>query len=167
MVTVNGEPKGSIATYKSGELISTRPRTRIELGKLNAGEVLEISIQLNLNYRDFYKGNRFIKYNGDEGYTYTLSTAMLCLVDDEAEAYYIDVKNALDAYNVIKNKSGDIIDRISHINLGRGLEEIIRSMSRDNDLVNDMFDAIQASLNCLPFYVQFLHVLVPCFQHTV
>jgi len=52
MVTVNGEPKGSLAFYDNpncyGPSLPLRHRTRIELGALEAGKQLDISVQLNL-----------------------------------------------------------------------------------------------------------------------
>ena len=58
MVTVNGEPMGSLAFYENpncyGPVLPLRHRTRIDLGKPEAGEKLDISVQLNMNYKDFF-----------------------------------------------------------------------------------------------------------------
>lgn len=106
VVSINGQPKSSLAFYyKPGHSVLSgviRPRTRVDVTDCAVGgEVLHISAQMNINYKDHYKSNRFQKYSDDITATYTLASAKLCTVDEETEGYYFDLTNLMDAANLL------------------------------------------------------------------
>ena len=156
LVSVNGQPMGSLAFYHApntwGPDKPIRHRTRIELGERKAGEVLHISCQMNMNYKDHYKGNRFVKYNGDVKTTYTLKFARLCLVDDEAEGLWYDACALWDAVSVLGSPADTVIQKVHTPHMGREFELMMRAMSRDGMLTQRMTELLQKALLVIPFY---------------
>jgi len=156
MVTVNGEPKGSLAFYENpncyGPSLPLRHRTRIELGALEAGKQLDISVQLNMNYKDYYKSGRYIKYDGTVKTTYRLASAVLCVVDDDTERFYFDVSNALDAARQLESPAETVLNNVQGRYLTQNFETILMSMNRDGALASKLTRAVLAALNVIPFY---------------
>ncbi len=156
VVSVNGEPLGSLAFYHCPDYILTQPtirhRTRIELGDREAGEVLNISVQLNLNYKDHFKGTRLVKYDGNVSTTYTMKTAALCVVDDDTEAYYHDALHVIEALDLLSSPAAPILDRVHTAVIGLAFENMLRTLTRDNALVIRMREALMKSMLVIPFY---------------
>ena len=156
MVTVNGEPMGSLAFYENpncyGPVLPLRHRTRIDLGKPEAGEKLDISVQLNMNYKDFFKSRRFIRYDGTVKTTYRLSAAALCVVDDETEQFYFDVANALDGARLLESPAETLMDHVQSRFLTQNFETVLMSMNRDGGLAARLTRAVLTAFNELPFY---------------
>ena len=156
-VTVNGEIKGSVATYLNpncyGPLLVLRHRTRIELGQLAAGEKLDISIQLNLNYRDLNKARRYNKYDENLSVSYRLETAALCVVDDATEQYYFDAANVWDAVGQLGSAADTILkSNVQGRFLPNDFENILFSMNRDGALVSRLTRALMLSFQPIPFF---------------
>lgn len=151
LVSVNGQPLGSLAFYYA-LYKPMRARTRIELGCRKAGEVLHISCQMNMNYKDHYKGNRFVKYNGDVKTQYLFKYARLCVVDDGAEAFYFDALNLWDAAELLQSPAEKVIQKTHSPHLGKDFEKVMRSMSRDSMLASRMMGLLQKAMYEVPFY---------------
>lgn len=156
LVSVNGEPLGSLAFYHApntwGPDKPIRHRTRIELGSREAGEVLHISCQMNMNYKDHYKGNRFVKYNGNVQTTYTVKYANLCAVDDDAEGLWYDAMALWDAVSVLESPAEKVIQKVHTPHMGREFEIMMRAMSRDSMLAQRMTELLQKAFLVIPFY---------------
>ena len=156
LVSVNGEPLGSLAFYHApktwGPDKPIRHRTRIELGDHQAGEVLHISCQMNMNYKDHYKANRFVKYNGNVTTDYIFKFARLCVVDDDAETLYFDALNLWDAIELLGSPADKVIQKVHTPLLGREFELMMRAMSRDGMLAMRMTELLQKAFLCVPFY---------------
>jgi len=156
LVSINGEPLGSLAFYHApktwGPDKPIRHRTRIELGSREAGQVLHISCQMNMNYKDHYKANRFVKYNGSVSTDYTLKYARLCVVDDGAEALYYDALNLWDAIELLGSPADKVIQKVHTPHMGREFELMMRAMSRDNMLAMRMTELLQKAFLRIPFY---------------
>ena len=156
LVSINGQPVSSLAFYHApdtwGPDKPIRHRTRVELGTRQAGEVLSISCQLNMNYKDHYKANRFVKYNGNVSTRYTLKRAELCVVDDAAEAFWYDAKNLFDAINLLDNPADTVIQKVHTPLMGREFEMMMRAMSRDGMLADRMIEVLQKAMLQIPFY---------------
>lgn len=156
MVSVNGEPVGSLAYYYKldcyGPNHMMRHRTRIELGTLEAGQVLNISAQMNMNYKDHYKANRYIKYDGTVETTYCLASAALCVVDDDTEAYYFDAINVLEAAQLLESPADTLKNHVQARFLKQNFESVLMSMNRDGMLASRMYRALLRSMDRIPFY---------------
>ena len=156
LVSINGEPVGSLAFYHApktwGPDKPIRHRTRLELGKLPAGQVLHISCQMNMNYKDHYKANRFVKYNGHVSTDYVFKFARLCVVDDDAETLYYDALNLWDAIELLGSPADQVIQKVHTPLLGREFELMMRAMSRDSMLAMRMTELLQKALLTVPFY---------------
>jgi len=156
MVTVNGEAKGSLAFYEKpdcyGPALLMRHRTRIDLGKRKAGEKLDISVQLNMNYKDLFKARRFIKYDGTVKTTYRLASSALCVVDDDTEQFYFDAANALDAARLLESPAETLLNGVQSRWLAQSYESVLMSMNRDGALAARLTRAVLTALNVLPFY---------------
>ena len=156
LVSVNGEPVGSLAFYHApktwGPDKPIRHRTRLELGKLPAGQVLHISCQMNMNYKDHYKANRFVKYNGQVSTNYVFKFARLCVVDDDAETLYYDALNLWDAIELLGSPADQVIQKVHTPLLGREFELMMRAMSRDSMLAMRMTELLQKAFLTVPFY---------------
>jgi len=156
LVSINGQPKCSLAFYHApktwGPDKPIRHRTRVEIGVCEAGQVLDISIQLNMNYKDHYKGNRFVKYNGNVSTKYTMQQADLCAVDLDTESYYFDALNLMDAITLLDNPANSVISKVHTPLMGREFELMMRSMSRDGVLAAKMTEALQKSMLVIPFH---------------
>ena len=156
LVSINGEPVSSLAFYHSpntwGPDKPIRHRTRVELGTRQAGEVLHISCQMNMNYKDHFKTNRFVKYNGNVSTTYTLKTAQLCVVDDGAESYWYDAYTLWDAITMLQSPAEEVIQKVHTPHLGREFELMMRAMSRDSMLTQRMTELLQKAMLVIPFY---------------
>ena len=156
MVTINSEPKGSLAFYENpncyGPALPLRHRTRIDLGQLEAGKQLDISVQLNMNYKDLFKTYRYIKYDGNVKTTYRLSSAALCVVDDDTESFYFDASNALSSARLLESPADTIMNGIQSRWLAQNYESVLMSMNRDGALAARLTRAVLTALNVLPFY---------------
>ena len=92
LVTINGKPVSSLAhfdnpTFSAG-IGFIRNRTRVDITDCaKGGEVLNISIQLGLNFKDFYKSGNMLKYADEMTRTHRMERANLCTVDAAAEGY--------------------------------------------------------------------------------
>ena len=62
-----------------------------------------------MNYKDHFKSNRFTRYDENLTTRYTMAYANLCAIDDETEGYYHDVRNVLEAVNVLGNQRTEYI----------------------------------------------------------
>ena len=156
LVSVNDQPVGSLAFYHApktwGPDKPIRHRTRLELGTKAAGEVLHISCQMNMNYKDHYKANRFVKYNGNVTTDYTFKFARLCVVDDDAERLYFDALNLWDAIELLGSPADEVIQKVHTPHLGREFELMMRAMSRDSMLSMRMTEVLQKAFLTVPFY---------------
>ena len=155
LVSINGEPKESVAFYYAPDHGSKdypiRFRTRIELGKRRSGEVLAVSVQINMNYKDHFKSNRFTRYDENLTTRYTMAYANLCAIDDETEGYYHDVRNVLEAVNVLGNTATGIVNQVHQ--LGE-FNKITRSMNRDSVIHSRLIQALQLSMAGIPFFYE-------------
>ena len=156
LVSIDGQPVSSLAFYHApntwGPDKPIRHRTRVELGTRAAGQVLNISCQLNMNYKDHYKANRFVKYDGNVSTRYTLQKAELCVVDDGAEAFWYDAQNLMDAISLLDNPADTVIQKVHTPHLGREFELMMRAMSRDGMLADRMTELLQKAMLVIPFY---------------
>lgn len=159
LVSINGQPKSSLAFYyKPGHSVLSgviRPRTRVDVTDCAvAGEVLHISAQMNINYKDHYKSNRFQKYSDAMTATYTLGSAELCTVDAEAEGYYFDVTNLLDAINLLYTPADFAMGKLQTCKLDLQFDRMLRNMNRDAGLRQQMVEALQTSMAVIPFFYE-------------
>lgn len=157
VVSINGQPKSSLAFYyKPGHSVLSgviRPRTRVDVTDCAvAGEVLHISAQMNINYKDHYKSNRFQKYSDEITASYVLGSAELCTVDAEAEGYYFDVTNLMDAANLLYTPADFAMSKLQTCKLDLQFDRMLRNMNRDAGLRQQMIDAVQASMAVIPFF---------------
>lgn len=156
LVSINGKPVSSLAFYHApntwGIDKPIRHRTRVELGICQTGQVFDISVQLNMNYKDHYKSNRFVEYGGNVSTTYTLKRADLCVVDDATESYYYDALCLMDAIELLTSPASSVINKVHHPLLGREFEIMLRSMCRDDALAQRMTELLQKSMLAIPFY---------------
>lgn len=157
VVSINGQPKSSLAFYyKPGHSVLSgviRPRTRVDVTDCAvAGEVLHISAQMNINYKDHYKSNRFQKYSDEITATYTLGSAELCTVDAEAEGYYYDLTNLMDAVNLLYTPADFAMSKLQTCKLDLQFDRMLRNMNRDAGLRQRMIDAVQESMAVIPFF---------------
>ena len=156
LVSINGKPVSSLAFYHApntwGPDHPIRHRTRVEVGVCQAGQVLDISVQLNMNYKDHYKSNRFVKYNGDVKTKYTMQRADLCVVDDAAECFYYDAMNLLDAIDLLRSPANTVINKVHAPEIPGGFGMMMRAMSRDGLLAEKMVEVLQKAFLQIPFY---------------
>lgn len=158
-VSINGQPKGSLAFYyKPGHSVLSgviRPRTRIDVTDCAvAGQSLHISAQMNINYKDHYKSNRFHKYSDDLSAEYTMTSAALCTVDAQAEGYYYDLKNILDAINLLYTPAEFAMNKLQTCKLDLQFDRMLRNMNRDSGLRQRMIEAVQTSMAVIPFFYE-------------
>ena len=130
-----------------------RPRTRVDVTDCaQAGQVLHISAQMNINYKDHYKSTRFQKYCDDITTAYTLAGAELCVVDETAEGYYFDVTNLLDAANLLYTPADFAMSKLQTCKLDLQFDRLLRNMNRDAGLRQRMIEGIQQSMAVIPFF---------------
>ena len=157
VVSINGQPKSSLAFYyKPGHSVLSgviRPRTRVDVTDCAVGgEVLHISAQMNINYKDHYKSTRFQKYSDEITATYTLGSAQLCTVDGETEGYYFDLTNLMDAANLLYTPADFAMSKLQTCKLDLQFDRMLRNMNRDAGLRQRMIDAVVASMAVIPFF---------------
>lgn len=157
VVSINGQMKSSLAFYyKPGHSVLSgviRPRTRVDVTDCaEAGQVLHISAQMNINYKDHYKSTRFQKYSDDITTSYTLAGAELCVVDEAAEGYYFDVTNLLDAANLLYTPADFAMSKLQTCKLDLQFDRLLRNMNRDAGLRQRMIEGIQQSMAVIPFF---------------
>ena len=157
VVSINGQPKSSLAFYyKPGHSVLSgviRPRTRVDVTDCAvAGEVLHISAQMNINYKDHYKSNRFQEYSDGIVAQYTLASAHLCTVDEGAEGYYYDLTNLMDAINLLYTPADFALGKLQTCKLDLQFDRLLRNMNRDAGLRQRMIEAVQASMAVIPFF---------------
>lgn len=156
LVSINGKPVSSLAFYHAPDTWGAdhpiRHRTRVEVGVCEAGQVLDISVQLNMNFKDHYKSNRFVKYNGNVTTKYTMQRADLCVVDEGAEAFYYDAMNLLDAIDLLGSPANTVISKVHGPQIPGGFGMMMRAMSRDGVLAEKMTELLQKAMLQIPFY---------------
>ena len=157
IVSINGQIKSSLAHFKAASysaLIGTlRHRTRVDITDCaKGGEVLNISIQLNMNYKDHFRGNRFVRYNEDLAVEYLMAYANLCTVDEASEGYYFDAQNLYDAIQLLYSPADTAMNSLQTVKIDLQFDRMLRNMNRDAALRSRMILALQKSMTVIPFF---------------
>lgn len=157
VVSINGQLRSSLAHFNaagySANIGRLRHRTRVDVTDCaKGGEVLNISVQLNMNYKDHYRGNRFVKYNDELSVTYTMAHADLCTVDAQAESYYFDARNLCDAVKLFYTPAHFTLGKLQTVRMDLQFDRLLRNMNRDDALRSRMIEALLKSMAVIPFY---------------
>ena len=154
LVTVNGEPKCGVTFFYELVRGNVLPRTRVDLTDSGVpGTVYHVSIQTNLNYKDFYKGSRYNVYADDNHQRYTMQYAFLGAVDEVSESLVLDLENLLlvaESYKKIVNQTlnGETNFRYTHPEDQRALLQ----GARDHALYEGVQNAMRAAYDLIPFF---------------
>ena len=156
-VYINGKPQGSIAFYYNpGQSVLsgvTRARTRIDVcDKATANKKYDILVELNINYKDYFKSNRYLKYDDKMIEEYIFNRANLCSVNEEAESYYFDLKNLVDTIKLLTTPASIIAPKLQSNKLDLAFDRLLRNMNRDDNLRQKMMEIVLNSLAIVEFY---------------
>ena len=157
LVYINGEAKGSIAFYYNpGQSVLsgvTRFRRRIDVcEKAQENKKYDVLIELNINYKDYFKSNRFLKYEDDMTEEYMFNSASVCAVNKEVEAYYFDLKNLIDTIKLLDTPAHLALERIQTCKLDLAFDRLLRNMNRDDGLKQKMLELVLTSMSKVSYF---------------
>ena len=157
LVYINGQAKSSIAFYYNpGQSVLsgvTRERRRIDVAeKAVANKKYDILVELNINYKDYFKSNRFLKYEDEIEEDYIFNHAYVASINKEVEAYYFDLKNLVDTIKLLDTPASFAAKKIQTCKLDLSFDRLLRNMNRDDDLRQKMLQAVLESLSKIDFY---------------
>lgn len=157
LVYINGQAKSSIAFYYNpGQSVLsgvTRERRRIDVAeKAVANKKYDILVELNINYKDYFKSNRFLKYEDAIEEDYIFNHAYVASINKEVEAYYFDLKNLVDTIKLLDTPASFAAKKIQTCKLDLSFDRLLRNMNRDDDLRQKMLQAVLESLSKIDFY---------------
>lgn len=153
IVSVNGERRCGIAFWKNQPGTNPQNRERVfltENGK--AGESYRIEIQTNVNYKDAFRGGRFLKYTESFSQTYEFRFARLCAVDRETETYWLDLTSVWDEYAFLRSPLEEALFKLQPTTLEPAVSRELLRTNRDRALLCGLEDALQSSLLRVPFF---------------
>lgn len=156
-VYLNNEAKGSIAFYynpgQSALSGVTRARRRIDVcDKAVPNKKYDVLIELNINYKDYFKSKRFLKYEDNIKESYIFKFANLCSINEEIEKYYFDLKNLIDAIKLLDTPAHLVLDKVQTNKLDLNFDRLLRNMNRDDGLKSKMLDLVILSISKIKFY---------------
>ena len=151
IVSINGELKSSLCHYwKDGGIPH---RTRVDVTDCaKGGEKLHISAQMNLNYKDYFKGHAYEKYDGHSHQVYIFNQASLCALDADAEGLWFDTTCVLETIKRIKSPAGQMLYRTHLIKLDANAETDLMHMNRMDYVSQRMIELLQQAFLCVPFF---------------
>lgn len=141
IVSVNGVIKSALTSFLYPNQVT---RTRVYLpGGLRAGERVRLDIEAHMNYMEFAK----YRDQGETEIVYTFRRADLVLVDRAVEAFYFDVKTALDTVRVLKSPVEELVR--TNVNLNHEFKCLLESMNKDSYVCHKIRDAVLRSLTAV------------------
>ncbi len=151
IVRVNGSIVSALTSYLQP---SEATRTRVFLTECAvAGTTYEVEAEAHLNYMEFSAFRR----QGKTQVEYTFRSAALVALNPEAEAYYFDIKTAVEAMKVLRNPLDGVAKSPSR--LPREVETLVEAFTKDTFYYERVKEAVVASISCVDFDFEPSHTL--------
>ncbi|MBE6732281.1 MAG: alpha-mannosidase [Ruminococcaceae bacterium] len=148
-VRINGEIVSGIVSYKDSSYLTPHLRSRVIIPeKYKAGEEIEIECECCFNFLE--SGYSINRPGMSPVVEYTVRTAFLATLEEEAEEYYFDLKNAVEAMDTFKNPFDTLEESNARIH-NYTVNKIIRASNQDSYLHSKLFKIIMDSVNQLEF----------------
>ena len=146
LVRINGEIISGVVSYEPTNHLRRQQRTRVVIPrKYQPGDVLEIEVECCLNFLENCLVN---SSNLDAGTEYVFSQAEFALVDEVLEAYYFDLRCAVDALDTFENPFGTLAESNARIHNGT-VRQMMNMLEADRGLRGKIYNVILASINQL------------------